>query len=83
MKDSCPGNIKKTLMRHAENVYWRKKAKKHDTEGLEEGVVVRTNQSHAEKEKVNHRWTARPWVTSGAWTQKGFAMNLAGSIKCK
>ena len=75
MKDTCPGGIKTTLMRHAKNVYRRTWAKKHDIEELKEGVWFEPIKAVL-KRTVNHTWTARraaqarSCVMSGAWTQK-------------
>ena len=75
MKDTCPEDIEKKLMRHAKNVHWQRWAKKHEIEELKEGVWFEPVEALL-KIKVNHRCTARhgaparSWVIGGAWAQK-------------
>ena len=38
VEDTCTEDIKKTLMRHAKDVYWRKWSTKHEVEELKKGV---------------------------------------------
>ena len=38
MKITCPGDTKKTLLKHAKDVYWQTWAKKHEIEELKKGV---------------------------------------------
>ena len=58
VKDTCPGDIKNTLTRHAITFLWQHGETKPEVEELKGRSVVRANQSHAER-KVNQRWTAR------------------------
>ena len=70
MRDTCPEDIQKTLMKYATDVQ-RQKANNHETENLWFEAVKALL-----KRKVYHSWTARhaaqakSWIVSGAWTQQ-------------
>ena len=76
--------MKNALMKHANDVCWRKLAKKHEIEELKEGVCFEPAQASL-KRKVSHRRTARhaaqawSWVIGGSWKQQRlYDRNLGG-----